>query len=152
MRTGASLLLLAGILIVRAPAAGPDVGPDPKEVQAVLEKGAAFLKKTQNPDGSFSPKRAGPGISALVATALLRNGYSTDEPTVAKTLGYLEKSVQKDGGIYNKFLANYTTCIALLAFKEANKDGKYDTIIKRAGEFLKGLQHGDGTDGQDWRA
>ena len=151
MRAGASLLLLAAVLAARTPAASAEGGPDPKDVQALLEKGAAFLKKTQNPDGSFSPKRAGPGISALVATALLRNGYSTDEPTVAKTLGYLEKNIQKDGGIYNKFLANYTTCIALLAFKEANKDGKYDTVIKRASEFLKGLQHGDSVDAKDWR-
>jgi squalene-hopene/tetraprenyl-beta-curcumene cyclase len=151
LRTRVSLLLLSGMLAARAPAAGPDIGPEPKEVQAMLEKGAGFLKKTQNPDGSFSPKRAGPGISALVATALLRNGYSTDEPTVAKTLDYLDKNVQKDGGIYNKSLANYTTCIALLAFKEANKDGKYDTVIKRATEFLKGLQHGDNVDAKDYR-
>lgn len=147
MRAGVSLLVLAGFVAARASAA--DAGPDPKDVQAMVQKGAAFLKKTQNPDGSFSPKRAGPGISALVATALLRNGYSTDEPTVAKTLRYLETNVQKDGGVYNRFLANYTTCVALLAFKEANKDGKYDTIIKRAGEFLKGLQHGENA--KDWR-
>src|SRR5262249_50802823 len=138
LRTGATLLV-AGVLAGRVLAAGPDVGPDAKEVQAMLQKGVAFLKKTQNPDGSFSPKRAGPGITALAATALLRNGYAPEEPTVAKTLAYLEKNVQKDGGIYNKFLANYTTCVALLALKEANKDGKYDTVIKRASEFLKGL-------------
>ena len=37
-----------------------------------------------------------------------------------RCLTYLEKNVQKDGGIYNKRLANYTTCVALMAFKEAN--------------------------------
>src|SRR5439155_7669223 len=53
---------------------------------------------------------------------------------------YLEKTVQKNGGIYDKQLANYTTCVALLAFKEANKGGRYDTIIKNATAFLKSLQ------------
>ena len=63
---------------------------------------------------------------------------------VAKGLDYLEKNVKDDGGIYNKMLANYTTSVGLMAFQEANKDGKYDTIIKNATKFLKGLQDGDG--------
>ena len=36
---------------------------------------------------------------------------------VAKAMAYLEKQVKPDGGIYNKQLANYTTCVALVAFK-----------------------------------
>jgi squalene-hopene/tetraprenyl-beta-curcumene cyclase len=145
-RCGALLLLSAGLA-----GRGGAAGPDANEVQALVQKGAAFLKKTQNADGSFSPRRAGPGISALVAVALLRNGSSAQEPTVAKTLAYLEKNVQKDGGIYNKFLANYTTCVALLALKQANTDGRYDTIIKRAAAFLKHLQYADSTDPKDFR-
>jgi squalene-hopene/tetraprenyl-beta-curcumene cyclase len=117
-----------------------DRGPDPKEIQAVREKALAFLKKRQNEDGSFSPKIAGPGISALVVAGLLRNGVAVDDPLVAKTLAYMEKSVKKDGGVYDKFLANYTTSVALMAFKEANKKGKYDTLIQNAMKFLKRLQ------------
>jgi len=116
------------------------VGPSAKEVRAVLAKAVDFLKTRQNEDGSFSPKIAGPGISALVAAGLLQNGHSAKEPMLAKTLGYLEKQVQKDGGIYSKFLANYTTSVAIMAFKEANKDGKYDDLLKKAGLFIKGIQ------------
>src|SRR5205807_4121360 len=47
---------------------------------------------------------------------------------------------QKDGGIYDKGLANYTTSVALLAFHEANVNGRYDAVIKKAGKFLKTLQ------------
>jgi len=119
--------------------------PNAKELQAVLDKARAFLKSRQGDDGSFSPKfaGAGPGISALVAAALIRTGSSANDPLVAKTLGYLEKQVQEDGGIYNKFLANYTTSVAIMAFKEANKNGKYDTLIKNASAFIKKLQHDD---------
>ena len=46
---------------------------------------------------------------------------------IAKALGFLEKQVQKDGGVYNRFLANYTTAIAILTFKEANSGGKNTT-------------------------
>src|SRR5579864_3413265 len=72
------------------------VGPSAKEVRAVLTKAVDFLKTRQNEDGSFSPKIAGPGISALVAAGLLQNGHSPKEPMLAKTFAYLEKQVQKD--------------------------------------------------------
>ncbi|MGE3808323.1 MAG: prenyltransferase/squalene oxidase repeat-containing protein, partial [Gemmataceae bacterium] len=73
--------------------------PSEKDVQALVAKGYDFLKKQQGADGSFSPQRAGPGITALVVAALLRSGYGPDDPVVSKALGYLEKNVQKDGGI-----------------------------------------------------
>lgn len=119
-------------------------GPDPKEVKQVLDKAVAYLRKSQQDDGSFSAKRVGPGISALVAAALLRNGLSPDDPTVAKTLGYLETKVQKNGGIYDKVLANYTTSVALMAFAEAKTNGRYDSVVKNATHFVKQLQYDDG--------
>jgi squalene-hopene/tetraprenyl-beta-curcumene cyclase len=125
-------------------AADEAAGPDPKEIKAVLDKAAAFLKKRQAPDGSFPVRGTGPGVTALVAAAYLSNGYSVEDPVVAKAMAALEKSVQKDGGIYDKALANYTTSVALMAFVEANSGGKYDALIKNATKFLKGLQHEDG--------
>lgn len=142
------LLLLAWGMMVSAPqprvrAADGDAAPDAKEVQEVLKKAVDFLKKQQKEDGSFSPQRAGPGITALVVAGLLRNGVSADEPVVAKALGYLEKNVQKDGGVYDKGLANYTTSVAMMAFAEANKGGKYDKILKNGAAYLKSLQGDD---------
>lgn len=141
LRIGCVVILAAVGLPARA--ADPDLGPDPKEVQAVLDKAIVFLKKRQGDDGSFSPKIAGPGVSALVVAGLLRNGHSADDPLVARTLTYLESKVQKDGGIYDKFLANYVTSVALMAFAEANKGGKYDAVVKNGSRFLKGLQLDD---------
>jgi len=118
------------------------LGPDPKEVQAAVDKAYEFLKSRQKADGSFEPARGGPGTAALIAAALIRLGKPIDDPVVAKALEFLEKSVQKDGGIYNKFLANYTTSIAIVTFKEANKGGKYDAVIANAVKFLKSIQQG----------
>jgi squalene-hopene/tetraprenyl-beta-curcumene cyclase len=141
-----SLILAAGALAGAdwsARAADADLGADPGEVQAVIDKALAYFKKSQQEDGGFSTKRVGPGISALVAAALLRNGVSPDDPTVAKTLTYLEHNVKDNGGIYDKGLANYTTCVGIMAFSEANTNGRYDTILKNATQFIKKLQYDD---------
>src|SRR5262249_35083003 len=114
--------------------------PDPAEVKAVIDKAVAGLKPMQGAHGGFAPKLGGPGITALIAAGFIRAGYSPDDPVVAKCLAYLEKNVQKDGGVYNRQLANYTTCVALMAFKDANTNGKYDVIIANAAKFLKSLQ------------
>jgi hypothetical protein len=145
----ASRLLKCSIFVAAIVAIFPatsHAAPKASEVDAAIDKAIAFLKTKQNPDGSFAPKLGGPGVSALVAAALVRHGRA-DDPVVKKTLEYLEKNVKDDGGIYNKVLANYSTCVALIALKEANAGGKYDKIIANAAKFLKTLQnHGDKDD------
>src|SRR6267142_2593720 len=147
LRTGVGLLLALTVTFAATArpgrAADGDVGPDPKEVQAVLDRAVAYLKKHQGEDGSYSPKIAGPGVTGLVIAGLIRNGVSSDDPVVAKGLAYMEKKVQADGGIYDKGLANYTTSVALMAFREANSKGKYDTVVKNATDYLKSLQFSD---------
>lgn len=118
-----------------------DDGVDPEQLKEILERAADYLKSHQGADGSFSPRIAGPGVTAVVAAGMLRCGFRADDPVVRRCLAYLEKSVKKDGGIYDKGLANYTTCVAVMALQEANKDGKYDTIIKNATTYLKKLQY-----------
>ena len=142
LRTGVLAALAAALVTVTLAgrAASADPGPEKKDVDAVVAKARDFLKTRQAEDGSFSTKLGGPGITALIAAGLVRNGVSADDPLVARTLAYLEKSIKKDGGIYDKGLANYTTCVALLAFKDANTKGKYDTVIANASKFLKTLQ------------
>jgi prenyltransferase beta subunit len=141
LRAGAVLaVLLASAGAARA--GGKDLGPDPREVQALLDKAVAYLKANQQASGAFSPGRAGPGVTALVIAALVRNGVSPKEPVVAKALDYLTKQRKQDGGIYDKFLANYTTSVAIMALHEANAGGKYDEIIKEASKFIKRLQQG----------
>ncbi|MBL8799023.1 MAG: terpene cyclase/mutase family protein, partial [Planctomycetia bacterium] len=142
LQFGWLLALLAGLAVLGTAAGtrAADGAPDDKEIKAVVDKAVDFYKKRQGDDGSFSPKFGGPGITALVVASMLKQGVSIDDPVVAKALDYLEKNVQKDGGIYQKKLANYTTSVALIALTEANTKGKYDAVIKNAAKFLKTLQ------------
>ena len=144
-RFGTSALFVVafgGILVGLASAQPADtkVGVGPAEIRPMLDKAVGFLKTRQGKDGSFSPKLAGPGITAVVVAGLIHGGISPEEPVVAKGLKYLETQVKPDGGVYSKFLANYTTSVAVMAFQEANTKGRYDTLIKNAGKFLKGIQ------------
>ena len=84
-----------GVMIFTSAARAQGDGPKEvksKEVQEVLAKGLAFLKTQQSPDGSFSAKRTGPGVTALVVAALLRNGVSPREPVVVKAMEFLKKN------------------------------------------------------------
>jgi squalene-hopene/tetraprenyl-beta-curcumene cyclase len=124
-------------------------GPTAAEIKEVRDKAIAYLARHQAPDGSFSARFAGPGVTALVVTALFRNGVSPDDPVVARALAAMEKSIKKDGGIYDKGLANYTTSVAVMGFVEANKGGRYDTVIKNATKFLRRLQYGENVKDDD---
>ncbi|MEN6449999.1 MAG: prenyltransferase/squalene oxidase repeat-containing protein [Thermoguttaceae bacterium] len=114
-----------------------------------VNRAIAFLEKTQSPDGSYSAQ-AGPGVTAVVATGLMRQGRSPSDPLVAKSLSYLEGFVQPDGGISSKKSAyrNYETSLSLMCFVEANRDGRYNTLVRNAEKFLKTIQWGE-PQGQD---
>jgi len=110
--------------------------------QQAVDKAINFLRtKGQAPDGSYAGF-AGPGVTAVVTTSILRSGRSPDDPLVAKSLEYLSGFVQEDGGIYRSgtFYRNYETCLAMLCFAEANRDGRYDKLLKNGDRFIKGLQ------------
>lgn len=115
-----------------------------KSASDLVAGGVKFLRQSQADDGSFS-SFAGPGVTALVATSLMRNGYTESDPTVGKAIAYILNHQQNDGGIYAEGSnhRNYETCLAMLCLAEANKNGKYDKIIKKGQTFLKGLQWDD---------
>jgi squalene-hopene/tetraprenyl-beta-curcumene cyclase len=108
------------------------------KISQAVNRGADFLKQAQGNDGSFSPA-SGPGVTAIVATALLRSGRSPNDPVVARALKYLEANLHEDGGIYQKGSnhKNYETCLAIVAFQEANRNHKYDKLLADAEKFVK---------------
>lgn len=155
---GIGLGLNAAEPAAKAPAAAPVnavAAVDPKLTNQQLHdqsvaKALEFLRnKGQLPDGSYS-KQAGPAVTALVTAGVLRSGVSPKDPLAAKSLAYLEKYVQPDGGIYTPDgkIKNYETCLAILCFAEANQDGKYAALLKKADAFIKGMQW-DGDEGHD---
>jgi squalene-hopene/tetraprenyl-beta-curcumene cyclase len=146
LRTASAVALVPGALQPRLAA-----GPTKDEVKAVVDPAIKFLATKQNEDGSLFPKGGGPGITALAVAAAVRHGYGPDNPFVAKGLKYLEGNIKPDGGVYSQGLATYTTCLAIVAFKESNAGGKYDKVIENAGKFVRSLQYGEGIDPKDVR-
>lgn len=114
--------------------------------QTAVDRAIQYLRtKGQAADGSFS-KEAGIGVTAVVTTGLLSVGVSPDDPLVAKALKYLESFRQPDGGIYqpDAFYKNYETSLVVMAFSLANKDGRYNQLLKDATRFLKEIQWDEG--------
>ncbi len=114
---------------------------DGPALDELASKATTFLKSRQKADGTWSVEK-GPGITALVVTALLRSKQATpNEPVIVKGLGYLEGLISpKSGGLAEGPNSNYVTSIALMAFHEANSGGKYNAQIKAGQNYLKTLQ------------
>lgn len=150
---GVALPALAAVLLLvsisgrslKAAEAGRQLGPDQPTYQSVVARALDHLAQAQAEDGSFSAE-AGPGITAIVATALMHHGRTPDEPIVAKSLAYLQTFVHEDGGIYapDSRYQNYETSLAILCFHAANVDGRYDELLKKAEAFDKKIQWDDG--------
>ena len=121
------------------PVSAADDAPD---AAALAGKAVAFLRPRQGRDGSWSGDRE-PGITALVVTAMLRSGrIAPEDPAITKGLTFLEKYIGPKGGLSEAPHSVYTTSVALMAFHEANRGGRYDRIIKGSQEFLKSTQIG----------
>lgn len=111
------------------------------KLEASLDKGLAFLKGAQKPDGGWqSSPQEPPGITALVLKAVAQ------DPKSPATTDWVKKGYDKllsyqleDGGIYKDQLASYNTSIAVSALTVANKP-EYKTNIDKAVAYLKGLQ------------
>lgn len=140
-KTAFAFLLAFATAIPAVQAADDATG---KQYQQMVDKAIAYLStKGQADDGSFNAA-AGPAVTALVTTSILRQGRSPDDPVVAKALKYVEKFIRDDGGIYTEGThnKNYETCIALVCFKEANRNGKYDALLAKAEKYVKTNQWG----------
>ena len=129
-----------------------DIGPDLASFNKGRTQAINFLRNTQADDGSWTTANA-PGITGLIVTGLLQSGLSVEDSTVALGLKHLESHAKKDGGIYfaKSNHRNYETCITILAFNAANKDGRYTKRIAKAKDFLKSLQwdKGEGLESTD---
>jgi len=143
-------LAVRGLLAVAVAVAGslPAAAPaaDEAAVRAAIARAAAFLvEEGQAADGSFSAQ-AGPAVTALAVTALVRSGTPADAPAVQRGIAHLLSFRHADGGIHpaDSAVSNYETSIALLALEACNKDGRHDAVIKSARAFVSGLQWDDG--------
>jgi hypothetical protein len=111
---------------------------DAKLYQTTTQRAVKFLTLQQGDDGAISGQRT-LGPTAIAVLAMLRTGRGPSDPTVAKGLKYLEEYVQETGGIHKPggMIPVYETCISLMCFKQANRDGRYNKILKDAEAFLR---------------
>ena len=118
---------------------------EPETYQQMVDRAINYLKvKGQQENGAY--EEHGVGITALVTTAVMSHGRTTQDPLVARSLKYIENHIQPDGGIYSQGSThrNYETVLSVLCLDKANKNGKYDEQIARADKFLKGIQWDSG--------
>lgn len=114
-----------------------------------VDKAVAYLKSTQNLDGSWGQAPQSMGKTGVIVTGLLKCGLSPDDEIVAKGLKYIESLVNtKAGHIAGNDpkvgLQNYVTSVNVMALSAAGRAEKYKPVIGSAVEFLKKLQWDDG--------
>ncbi len=133
-----------------AAARGPRAAASPLSAETrqklvdALNRGAAYVKQQQKPDGTWENH---PGITAMAATALLRMPGRRDAElkTVAKTLDYLRGLAKPDGGIYEKIIPHYITAVSIMTFAAAGQP--QDTpLIEKGRRYLADhlLDEGEG--------
>lgn len=129
-----------------APAAKNTGSAERAALQTSVQKGIAFLRGTQKPDGSWQNY---PGYTAIAVTGLLRNGVTDKDPAVAKACDYLASLAKPNGAIYTdalgpaQALPNYNTALSVLAL-DLTRNPKYQPIIKKAQQFLATSQFDEG--------
>ena len=125
-----------------------------KQAGESIDKAIAFFRTQQGAEGSLAPKTAFEmGITAIGVSSMLETKRITvNDPMIVKAMGFMEKQVQPDGGIYPKDATgqhNYFTSVGLLAFVAADKDGKYKSVRDNAVKYLKGMQWGEDGSGNN---
>ena len=131
------------VALAQAPAARPALPANSrgltaetqKRLRESLAKAEAYLRAQQKPDGTFD---AHPGVTALAATAILRQpgaSKATQLQTVGKTLDYLAKLAKPNGGIYESAIPHYITAVASTALAAGGR-AQDRQIVERARAYL----------------
>jgi squalene-hopene/tetraprenyl-beta-curcumene cyclase len=126
------LAVMPSVRAEQAPpqAAGALSAETRQKLMASLERGAQYLRTNQQPDGTWEKN---PGITALVATSLLRQtgvDHAKTLPQVSKALDYLASLAKPDGGLYDKDLPHYITAVSMMALVEGGRAGDKPLIEK----------------------
>jgi len=108
-----------------------------EEVNRAIDKGVAFLKKTQLLNGTWESNHQ-VGMAALPGLTLLECGVKADDPAVQKAAKYVREHVMK-----NTHTATYECSLALL-FLDRLGDPKDKPLIRSIAMRLVGGQLPDG--------
>src|SRR3954470_4727223 len=83
-----------------------------RQAQQLIDRGLAFLKSKQLPDGGWNKDPEPPAITALALRGFVRNPQR-DASVIDKGVARLLSYQKPDGGIYADINANYNTAIAI---------------------------------------
>lgn len=119
------------------------------ELTRTYQMAYAFLKKKQNPDGSWSnpeiPTLTGVSVYALLTSPEYINADKKPD-FIIRALDYIISNAHKNGAIYKEGLSNYSTSICVLALLAA-KDAKFHPYIIKARNYISTLQIDQGKKG-----
>lgn len=119
------------------------------ELTRTYQMACAFLKKKQNPDGSWSNSKF-PALTGLAAYALLTAPQYIDAEAkpyfITQSLNYILSNVHENGGIYNQGYPGYSTSVCLLALL-ATKNPEFHSTIVKARNFIATRQIDQGEKG-----
>ena len=123
-------------------------GHDPAaRAQTLVDRGLAYLKQQQKPDGGWQQPDEPPAITAISIKAFCQDArYKGDEPFLSKGFEKLLSFQKPDGSISDDNLATYNTAIAISALA-GSKQGPYKQQMLKALAFLRELQWDDKIEG-----
>ncbi|MGB2714720.1 MAG: hypothetical protein WBC51_11105 [Vicinamibacterales bacterium] len=115
-----------------------------------LGRAADYLRQQQGGDGTWEKH---PGITAMAATALLRQPGTTPAaqmPVVGKSLDALGKLAKPDGGIYEKMIPHYITAVSVMSFVAGGRP-QDKGLIEKGRRYLAEhlLDEGEGVQASD---
>ncbi len=114
-----------------------------------IDRGLSSLRDAQAADGTWQIQgKSDPGVTSIALSAFLsspRKYTSEDGPFIRKPLEYVASMAKEDGGIYDRGLANYVTCVSVMALIDSGEE-RFKPVVDSAQSFLRVLQ-ADGGEG-----
>src|SRR5688500_14678133 len=102
----ASPCALSTLTARAAEASAPNQSDASARAQAMIDRGLAYLKSQQKPDGSWQNEKDPPAMTAIVLTAFVRDDrYDANTDFVKRGYDKLLSYQLDDGGIYKDTLA-----------------------------------------------
>jgi squalene-hopene/tetraprenyl-beta-curcumene cyclase len=115
--------------------------------QSQVERGLAYLKTQQQPDGGWQQPNEPPAITAIAVKAFVQDQhFKADDPFLTKAFDKLLSYQKEDGSISDDNLATYNTAIALSALGESKQE-KYKHAMEKALGYLRSIQWTDKVEG-----
>ncbi len=136
------LILIVAVVLLARPSLGEDRGEvTAEQVRSAIERGVAFLKRTQNQDGSWPEQTGFPGgVTCLCSLALLNAGVPLNDPDLQRALQYIEK-IEPD----KTYVVSLQTMVWCMA-----EPNRYANLIGRNVKWLEDLQNTGGPRSGTW--